>query len=345
MKGILKARVFPVWFLAATIFSFAPVGAKSEGNYILTTASTGGTYYPVGVAISTLIKVKLQSKQKIGMSAIPSAGSGENVKLLNENEAQFGILQGLYGYFAREGVGPFEKQGPQRGIYAVTMLWPNVEHFSIAKEFVKTGTFADIANVKGMKAALGRKNSGTLGSNTVLLRSLGLDADKDFELFHAGYGPSMTALADGRVVLSGTPAGDPVGAVTNAFAAAGDSLRLLSFDKEQLEKANEGYGVWSSYVVKAGTYPGLDEDLNTIAQPNFLAVREDVPADDVFKILEAVYSNLGFLKNIHQATKTMSLDPNADGVSTAIAGLPLKLHPGALLFYESQGVEVPASLR
>jgi TRAP-type uncharacterized transport system substrate-binding protein len=34
--------------------------ASAEGDYLLATASTGGTYYPVGVALSTLIKVKLQ---------------------------------------------------------------------------------------------------------------------------------------------------------------------------------------------------------------------------------------------------------------------------------------------
>ena len=83
-------------------FSFAMPGfaAGNEKKYLLTTASTGGTYYPVGVALSTLIKVKLEPKFKIGMSAINSAGSGENVKLLRENEAQFAILQGLYGYWA-----------------------------------------------------------------------------------------------------------------------------------------------------------------------------------------------------------------------------------------------------
>ena len=82
--------------------------------YELATASTGGTYYPVGVALATLTKVKLTPSQKIGMSAINSAGSAENVKLLRDNEAQFAILQGLYGYYAWNGKGPIEKDGPQK---------------------------------------------------------------------------------------------------------------------------------------------------------------------------------------------------------------------------------------
>ena len=93
-KAIAAAAVMAVSFAA-------PPAKAEEASYILATASTGGTYYPVGVAISTLVKVKLQPKQKIAMSAINSAGSGENVRLLRENEAQFAILQGLFGYLRR----------------------------------------------------------------------------------------------------------------------------------------------------------------------------------------------------------------------------------------------------
>ena len=64
------------------------------------------------------------------MSAINSAGSGENVKLLRDNEAQFAILQGLYGYYAWNGVGPIEAEGPQTELRSVSMLWQNVEQFT-----------------------------------------------------------------------------------------------------------------------------------------------------------------------------------------------------------------------
>src|SRR6056297_2806856 len=99
--------------VAAGLALSAPAKAQDGGSYILATASTGGTYYPVGVAISTLTKVKLEPKQKIGMSAISSAGSGENVKLIRDGEAQFAILQGLFGFYAASGTGPVEADGPQ----------------------------------------------------------------------------------------------------------------------------------------------------------------------------------------------------------------------------------------
>ena len=67
----MKRRLIIGATLAAGLATgLAPTVHAEGADYILATASTGGTYYPVGVAISTLTKVKLQPKQKIGMSAI-----------------------------------------------------------------------------------------------------------------------------------------------------------------------------------------------------------------------------------------------------------------------------------
>jgi TRAP transporter TAXI family solute receptor len=89
-----------------------PHSVRAQESYILSTATTGGTYYPVGVALATLVKVKLEPKAKISLAAISSAGSGENVKLLRENQAQFAILQGLYGAWAWAGEGQVKPDGP-----------------------------------------------------------------------------------------------------------------------------------------------------------------------------------------------------------------------------------------
>ncbi len=323
--------------IALSAFSAPSAEAAESRNYLLATASTGGTYYPVGVALSTLTKVKLQPKQKIGMSAINSAGSGENVKLLRENETQFAILQGLYGYYAWNGKGPIAKDGPQKNLRSVTMLWQNVEQFTVASKFAKTGSLDDLAGLKGESMALGKKNSGTIGSNKTLLGNLGIDIDKDFKLVHVGYGPSADALQNGQVVGMGTPAGVPTGAVTRAMASLGDKITLLNVTDTQAKKADGGLNLWTRYVIPANTYPGQTKDVNTIAQPNFLAVRADVDEDAVYRITKTIYENLPFLNAIHKATKAMKLEK-------AIAGLPMPLHPGAARYFKEAGLNIPDNL-
>jgi TRAP transporter TAXI family solute receptor len=332
----LKLRQLFSTLAVAAILGGA-TAAQAEQNYTLATASTGGTYYPVGVALATLTKVKLQPKEKIGMSAINSAGSGENVKLMRDGEAQFAILQGLYGHYAKTGTGPLEKEGPQKNIRSITMLWPNVEHFMVKSEFAKTGTVSDFLTLKGKTVALGKKNSGTLGSNKMLLSNMGSSLE-DFNLIHMGYGPSADALANNKAVGMSTPAGDPVGAVTKALASDKEGLKLLSFTAEQAAKADNGMGLWVPYTIKGGTYPGMDEDFNTIAQPNFLAVDASVSDEDVYKITKTIFENLDFLGAIHKATKKMSHD-------SALKGLPIKLHAGAIKYFEEAGVTIPDNLK
>ncbi|SOH93461.1 hypothetical protein SAMN06273572_102137 [Monaibacterium marinum] len=327
-------------FLAATTaatFAFGSAQAE-EADYILATASTGGTYYPVGVALATLVKVKLQPSDGIGMSAISSAGSGENVRLLREDEAQFAIMQGLYGYYAASGTGPLEEVGPQTELRSVSMLWQNVEHFVLDSALVTTGTIQDFADRTGDAMALGRRNSGTIGSNAAILSGFGVDAYEDFDLVEGGYGPSAEALQNGQVSGIATPAGVPVGAISQLFASAGDSVTLLNFTPEQQAQADGDRSLWTEFVIEAGTYPGQDETVTTIAQPNFLATQASLPEENVYLITKAIYDNLAFLQAIHPATQAMAIEK-------AIAGLPLPLHAGAIRYYEEVGVTIPDRLR
>ena len=310
--------------------------AQTPRSYVLTTATTGGTYYPVGVAVATLIKVKLQPKHKLDMSAISSAGSGENVKLLREKQAQFAILQGLFGMYAKQGSGALKADGPQKQIRSITMLWPNVEHFVVTADLAKTGTIDDLKGLVGKKFSIGARNSGTEHSNRFLLTNLGIDPEK-FDLVFQGYGPTVDALQNGAIVGAGVPGGPPVSVMTRAFAQMGGKIKMLELTPAQAAKADGGNDLYYPYVLPAGTYPGQTKDFHTVAQPNFLGVNDDIPAEDVYLVTKTIYENLPFLNNIHAATKAMS-------IKSAIAGLPLPLHPGAAKYYKEVGITIPDRL-
>ncbi len=333
----MKHKVLNLATSTVLALGLAAPAMAEEASYILATASTGGTYYPVGVALSTLTKVKLEPTEKVGMSAINSAGSGENIRLMRENEAQFSILQGLYGYFAATGTGPLEADGPQTNLRSVSMLWQNVEQFLVASDAAPTGTMADFVALKGQTVGLGARNSGTIGSNEAILSGLGVNIYDDYTLFEGGYGPSAEALQNGQAMGISIPAGVPTSAISQLFATVGDGVTMLNFTDEEMAAADSERNLWTRFVIPAGTYPGQAEDFNTIAQPNFLAVRDDVSEENVYMITKTIYENLGFLQAIHPATEVMSID-------SAIAGLPLPLHPGAARYYQEVGLEIPERL-
>lgn len=332
----MKLKQFPklIGVAALTTALLSPAYAQSS-DYVLNTASTGGTYHPVGTAIATLSKVKLLPQEKFSLTAVNSAGSGANVQALAANTAQFAILQGLYGSYAATGTGPVSE--PQSGMRSISMLWQNVEQFILANDLVKSGTASDLLNAKGKIVAMGKENSGTLGSNTVLLEGLGLNLDNDFDFIHAGYGPSVDALANGQAVGAGIPSGPPTSAVTKLLSANGDKFTLLSVTADEASKMDGGRNLWTPYTIPAGTYPGVESDVTTIAQPNFLAVNADVDENHVYLLTKTLYENLPFLQAIHPATKAMSIE-------AATAGLPVPLHPGAARYYKEVGLEIPGRL-
>ena len=109
---------------------------------------------------------------------------------------------------------------------------------------------------------------------------------------------------------------------------------MLGFTDEQAAAADGGLGIWTPYTIPAGTYPAQRESVQTVAQPNLLAVRADIPEEDVYRITRTIFDHLSFLQGVHSATESMSLDE-------AMTGLPLPLHPGAARYYREQGMQIP----
>jgi TRAP transporter TAXI family solute receptor len=301
-------------------------------SLIIATASAGGTYYPVGVGIGTLVTQKLQPS--IVASAINSAGSGENIQMMVNGEVQLAILQGLFGAMAFSGTGQYDT--PITEIRSITMLWQNVEHFLIRSDAVKSGTVSDLKGLNA-KFSIGGRGSGTEGSTRVILKALSIDLESEFQPEFLGYSPAVQAMMDGRISGAAVPAGPPVAAATQAFAQMGEGVRILEISADQLEAIRSAYPVWTRYEIVANTYPGQTTSIRTIAQPNFLACRADLPEDVVYQITRTIYENLDYLKNIHGATNAMALHK-------AIEGLAVPLHPGALRFYRENGISVPDPL-
>ena len=304
----------------------------NKQRFIITTASAGGTYYPVGMGIATIASKELSSHNML-FSAVTSAGSAENIRMLEKGEASFAILQGLFGSMAWQGKAKYEGN-PKKNLRAVSMLWHNVEQFTIRSKYAITGNIKDLKNLYGKKFSIGGRSSGARVSAETILNSLNISYNK-MDLEYLGYLASANALFKGEIEGMNTPAGAPTSAICNVFIRLGeDNIRVLEFTKEDLLKINEKYPVWSPYIIKAGVYPDQKKDIHTIAQPSLLVVAKDTPDEIVYLLTQAIYDNLPFLHNVHQATKSKSL-------KKATVGLPMPLHPGAAKFYKEKGIHIP----
>ncbi len=344
MGSVLGALILVGLLLVLSIHPVrSQIGSTTDQPYFLATAGRGGTYFPVGNALASLITSKSDPDLNIRMRAVATAGSRENLELLRNDQAQLAIVLSLWGLYSLEGEGQLVKIDPQPTLRSICALWPNVEHFVIRKSDVQTGTIADLLNLKGKRFAVGAEKSGTEGSNRQILAGLGIDPlEERFEVVYLDYADSVTAFQQGEINIVNLSAGPPVSAMTQLATASNGSIQILSFTDEQVDQVNRAYAdLWTPFQLEVGTYPHQDVAVQTISQPNFLAVNANVDPEVVYQITKTLFENLSFLQNavvIHQASRLISLD-------NALNGLQVPLHPGAIRYYEEVGISVPETLR
>jgi uncharacterized protein len=319
------------------IFLIDIASAKSQDKkYVIATAGIGGIDYPVGVGIATIASLKLKQKYKLLFSAITSAGSCENINMLHKGEINFAILQGLCGSMAWQGKGK-HKDEPKKDLRSITMLWQNVEHFTVLSKYIQTGNIRDLEALYGKGFSIGGRNSAARVSARIIFEALGIDQNK-MQLHYLDPSSALTALQQGNIKGMNTPGGIPSSIVCNACGSLGaENFQILEFTKEDLKKVNKNYPIWSEYIIKRGTYPKQKKDICTIAQPNFLVVTKDTPKETVYLLTKTIYDNLSFLHDVHDITNAISLEK-------AVDGLPMPLHPGAVQFYNEKGINIPQRL-
>ena len=139
-KIFLALMVVGIFALMMALPGGMAQAAKKKVSLIIATATTGGTYYPIGVGMASLWSIKLADKYGIMVQSITSAGSGENINMLKGKEVELAILQGLFGKMAWKGIGIY-KGKPNKELRTITMLWPNVEHFVIVQGCTPDITF------------------------------------------------------------------------------------------------------------------------------------------------------------------------------------------------------------
>lgn len=327
MKKLLTSLIIIVVLLLAGCGNTA----KGDGGtrYLsIATASSGGTYYPIGVGLGNLWTEKIDGLKATGQS---SAGSVENIDLLRKDEADLAILQGLIGLQAMEGSANF-KGNTYEDLRSIAMLWPNVEHFVMMNNQIETDTIEDI---EANSFSVGPQASGTEQSTLAIMEGVGL-TEKDISPEYLGYDDTISAMRDGRLDGGSLPAGVPVSAIMDMYASGVDA-RVLEVTDDQLDSINDVYDTWFRYVIPGGTYPGLDEDIHTIAMPNFVATTPDLEKETVYELTKAIYENLDEVHEIHNSASDVSLD-------TALDGLPAPLHVGAYKYFVEQGLEIPDEL-
>ncbi len=307
--------------LVAALFLGTTDGWAAEKRLVIATASTGGTWYPLGGGVANLITKYVANTSA---SAKPSGASVENIRNVGGGRVDLAIVMPDAAYFAFKGEADFKADKKYENLRALFATYPIEAYFYTVE---KTG-IKSFSDLKGKKVAVGAAGSGTEVFNRMVLEMYGITYDHIKPQFLSA--PEATeALKDGTVdaamYLLGTPA------PTLMELATQRKIVFISMEPEKAKAFCEKYPFYSQTTIKAGTYKDQSQDFNTVNYYGIFICNKDMEEKLAYDILKAVFEHKEELDQIHVAFKDIKLQNAAKSIA-------IPLHPGAEKFLKEKGV-------
>lgn len=323
--------------LAAALATGA-VSAQEMKFFRIGTGSAGGTYFPIGGVIANAISNPPGSRpcDKGGNCGVPGLvaiaqstnASAHNVTAIQAGQMEAGLTGAATLHFAYHGVAKFEGEG-KPDLRVIANLFPEDMHLVLPKG----ASLANLADLEGKRVGIAQAGSGTQIAVELILADHGVNRGNIDEA-ELNNSQSAERLADGQLDAYFYAAGTPVAAMIQLDSTKG--MELYSFTPEEVVQANKTVPYYIPSVIPAGTYPGVQYDVNTVAVSGILVTHADQPEELIYGITKALWSKTArkLLDNGHAKGKVITLETALDGIE----GIGVPLHPGAERFYKEAGL-------
>ncbi|WP_280769320.1 TAXI family TRAP transporter solute-binding subunit [Salipaludibacillus daqingensis] len=291
------------------------------GNLQLGTGSTGGTYYPLGQEMATVINNNIEV-EGFDLSSVSSGASVDNIVSISQGEMALGMTVHLPALDALTGDGDFEGVAIDNFGF-MGHIYPEVMQIVTGAD----SGIESISDLEGASIAIGPPGSGTQAAAKLILEAYGIE-DGDYDAFEEGFGDAAGRIQDGNLDASFGLLGLPAGSIDEL--AVSRDINLIPVSEEGLQYVEENSG-YEALTIPADSYDFLEEDVQAITAYAVLVGSTDLIDEDLgYDIMKALYENSG---DISHPQGEFLTEENAMNGSD---GLPL--HPGAERYFEEIGV-------
>lgn len=293
-------------------------GAGGGKQFInIATGGTAGTYYPLGGALAELMNKNIPG---MNASAQATGAAVANINMLKDGSVDMAFVQNDIAYYAANGLEMF-KDKKVDNIRGIAALYPETIQFVTTAD---TG-IKSVADLKGKRVAVGAAGSGSEANARQILAAYGITYD-DIQVQYLSFGEAVSALKDGNVDCGVVVAGFPTAAIQDL--AANKSAVIVEVDPKVQDELMKKYPYYTKITIPKGTYPGMNEDVNTVAVKCIVITTDKVSADLGEQVAKTIYGNLDRLKAAHAVGKYITKD-------TALEGMSIKMNEGAEKFIKS----------
>ena len=289
----------------------------------IATAGATSSVFPVGVAIAEIMNETIPD---VEVSAVTTGGTVDNMNQIGSGDADIAFANSGVANTAFEGTGAFEGNAVTglRGLFASATQFAQI----VARADADIATVADLA---GKRFVPGGAGSGTERVSRAVLAAHGLSYDDGGEVNadFVGYSEASEMLRNGQTDAALFTGALPLGALVDATTSADLVFVPIAGDPAaELENAVPAY---FRSQLPAGTYTGQSADVETIGFATIVVAREDLDAELVEIMLEAVFANQPRLAASHASMAPLTIERGA-------MGMTVPWHPGAEAFFAANGI-------
>lgn len=310
-------------FVTGIAVATSPNIASAGSKHLLSiaTASTGGSWYPAGGAIGSLITKYIPNTEA---SAHPSAASRENIRLLQEKKTDLAMVMPSIAYFAQTGTSLYKGKPPAK-IKGLFSFW-GIDLLIIARADTDIHKIEDL---KGHKVGFGPPGSGSANMSKKILAEYGMTYDDVKPQFISATEQSQALkdkTLDAAMYTIGTPASTFVDLCTLT------KCRILPIKEKMMAKIVKKYPYYAPSVIPAKAYPQIDTDTPALKWVGIVVTYDDLDSELAYKIVKTICNDhLDEFKQCHAQAKKLTTEGMSKGMS-------IPWHPGAARFWKEAGL-------
>ena len=298
-----------------------PVLGMGAMRISIGTGPWSGVYFPVGEAFAKVLNNHIP-----GMEAVPTAavGSAHALELVHSGEVSLAIVGLATAHFGVRGQREFTRKYDNVGFVMAGM---DAGQSLVTRAVSSIRTFGD---VKGLRLA-----ANAPASKALLLAALKPYGVKegDVQVTLMSFAEQIAALRE-ETIDAGFLAVSPRNIDVVGFASE-YPVRILGFDSTTA-KIFEAAPDWTPVAIKAGTYPGQNQDL--LVPGTHTAVLAHWQADSamIYRIVKTIIEHGKEFGALHPGGREFTIEKTRFFVENHL--VPVAFHPGAEQYWREKRV-------
>jgi len=321
-KKIISMVIVSLFLMGSLVVDSLTSAIAAEKRMLrIATASTGGSWYPAGGSIGSLITKYVPNTEA---SAHPAAASRENIRLLGEKKTDLAMVMPDVVYFAVTGTDIYKGKPPAK-IKGLFSFW-GIDLLIIAR--ANTDIYK-VEDLKGHKVGFGPPGSGSETMSKKILAAYGITY-KDLKAQFISATEQSQALKDKTLDAAMYTIGTPASTFVDLCTLT--KCRLIPIKENMMKKILKKYPYYSRSVIPAGSYPQIDYDTSALKWVGLVVTYEDMDTNLAYDIVKTVCKDhLDEFKQCHAQARKMTTEAMSGGMS-------ISWHPGAEKFWKEVGL-------